>query len=90
MSRRPRRTVFGVFLNRVARRLRGGGPPERELIIDGKPLPVGHRSKDPDARSGGQGRGYKLHALWGSSPWPAAWEPPGFSKGSSELLRPRP
>jgi len=74
VSRRARRAVFGVFLNRVADRLRGDGPPDWELMIDGKPLPVGHCSKDPDARAGGQGRGYKLHALWGGGPWPRAWE----------------
>jgi hypothetical protein len=74
MSRRPRRTAFAVFLNLVAARLRGDGLPEWELIIDGEPLPVGHCSKDPDARPGGQGRGYKLHAIWGTGPWPRAWE----------------
>ena len=74
MSRRPKRVAFAVFLNRVAERLRGDGPPEWELVIDGKPLPVGHCSKDPDAKSGPQGRGYKLHAIWGSKPWPEAWE----------------
>lgn len=74
LSRRPRRTAFAVFLNRVAERLRGDGPPEWELIIDGKPLPVGRCSKDRDARSGALGRGYKLHAIWGRRPWPEAWE----------------
>src|SRR5436305_1874316 len=74
VSRRARRTVFAVFLNRLAERLRGDGPPAWELVVDGKPLPVGHCSKDPDARAGGQGRGYKLHAVWGGRPWPEAWE----------------
>jgi hypothetical protein len=73
MSRRPKRTVFGVFLNRVAERL-AGGAPAWELAIDGKPLPVGHCSKDPDARGTRLGRGYKLHAVWGPGPWPVAWE----------------
>lgn len=72
-SRRPKRTVFGVFLNRVTERLKGSGPPARVLAIDGKPLPVGHCSKDPDARGTRLGRGYKLHAVWGSDPWPVAW-----------------
>jgi hypothetical protein len=74
MSRRARKTAFAVFLNRVAARLRGDGPPGWELVVDGKPLPVGHCSKDPDAKSGSQGRGYKLHAIWGGGPWPQAWE----------------
>jgi hypothetical protein len=73
VSRRARRTVFAVFLNRVAARLKGEGPPAWELTIDGKPLPVGRCSKDPDARSGHLGRGYKLHAIWGARPWPEAW-----------------
>lgn len=74
MSRRPGRTVFGVFLNRVAARLRGAGPPAWVLMVDGKPLPVGRCSKDPDARSGPLGRGYKLHAVWGDECLPEAWE----------------
>ena len=74
MSRRPKKLVFGVFLNRVAQRLKGDEPPEWELTIDGKPLPVGRCSKDPDARGTPLGRGYKLHAIWGSRPWPEAWE----------------
>jgi hypothetical protein len=74
MSRRPKKLVFGVFLNRLAARLKGTTPPQWELVIDGKPLPVGHCSKDPDAKSGSQGRGYKLHAIWAGTPWPQAWE----------------
>jgi hypothetical protein len=46
-------------------------------ILDGKPLPVGGASHDPDARNGhGAGKiakGYKLHAVWGSRPMPEAW-----------------
>jgi hypothetical protein len=74
VSRRAKKAALVVFLNRVAGRLKGDGPPAWELTIDGKPLPVGRCSKDPDARSGHLGRGYKLHALWGSRPWPEAWE----------------
>lgn len=73
VSRRARRTVFGVFLDRVAARLRGDGPPAWTLAVDGKPLPVGRCGKDPDARPGRHGRGYKLHAVWGSRAWPEAW-----------------
>ena len=73
VSRRPRRVVFAVFLNRVAARLRGHGPPARTLVVDGMPLPVGRCSKDPDARPGPWGKGYKLHAVWGGRCLPEAW-----------------
>ncbi len=74
MSRRTKKVVFGIFLNRVAAKLKGTGPSVWELVIDGKPLPVGRCSKDPDAKSGPLGRGYKLHAIWGDDPLPEAWE----------------
>jgi hypothetical protein len=74
VSRRVKKTSFALFLNRVAAELKGDGKPAWELVIDGKPLPVGRCSKDPDAKSGALGRGYKLHALWGDGPLPQAWE----------------
>jgi hypothetical protein len=74
VSRRSRRAGFGVFLNAVAREFRGDGPPAWELMVDGKPLPVGACSKDRDARPGPLGRGYKLHAIWGTRCLPEAWE----------------
>lgn len=47
-------------------------------IVDGKPLPIGGYSKDHDAKwgyaTGGFAKGYKLHALYGASPLPVAWE----------------
>jgi hypothetical protein len=73
VSRRAARPGFAVFLNRLAARLKGGGPPAWEPTVDGKPLPVGHCSKDPDAKGTPLGRGYKLHAIWGDRPWPEAW-----------------
>ena len=43
------------------------GERSRYAIVDGRPLPVGGCSKDPDARAGrsagGMGKGYKMHAL---------------------------
>jgi hypothetical protein len=43
------------------------GEVGRYAAVDGRPLPVGGCSKDPDARSGraagGMGKGYKMHAL---------------------------
>lgn len=74
VSRRAGKTSFALFLNRVAAELKGDGPPAWQLLIDGKPLPVGRCSKDRDARGGKLGRGYKLHALWGAGPLPEAWE----------------
>lgn len=73
VSRRANRGGFAVFLNHLAARLKGDGPPAWELTIDGKPLPVGRCSKDPDARGGYLGKGYKLHAIWGDKPLPEAW-----------------
>jgi hypothetical protein len=47
-------------------------------IVDGKPLPIGGYSKDPEAKlgyaTGGFAKGYKLHAVYGASPLPIAWE----------------
>jgi hypothetical protein len=74
VSRRARKTAFGLFLNAVAARLRGAGPPAWDLIVDGKPLPVGRCSKDPDARPSSHGKGYKLHAIWGDRCLPEVWE----------------
>jgi IS5 family transposase len=73
VSRRRRRAAFGLFLNLLAQRLRGPGEPALVLLVDGKPLPIGCRGHDPDARAGGLARGYKLHALWGTRPLPEAW-----------------
>ena len=74
MSRRTNKTAFALFLNRVAAELKGDGPPAWELVVDGKPLPVGRCSKDRDAKGGKLGRGYKLHAIWGTRCLPEAWE----------------
>ena len=74
VSRRAARPGFAVFLNHLAARLKGDGPPAWELLADGKPLPVGRCSKDPDARGGHPGRGYKPHAVWGDKVLPEAWE----------------
>lgn len=78
VSRRTRKTAFGLFLNHLTARLRGAGLPALALTLDGKPLLVGGNSKDPDARfgraAGHVGKGYKLHAAWGAGPLPEAWE----------------
>src|SRR5262245_8723094 len=41
MSRRTRMTSFALFLSALADELKGTGPPAWELVVDGKPLPVG-------------------------------------------------
>lgn len=74
MSRRARRTGFGLFLNALTAELKGTGTPAWTLIVDGKPLPIGRWGKDPDARRGRHGRGYKLHAIWGSGCLPEVWQ----------------
>ena len=74
VSRRRTRPEFQGFLDRFAQNIHGDGPPAWELMIDGKPLPVGRCSKDPDAKGTPLGRGYKLHAIWGQGPLPDAWE----------------
>jgi hypothetical protein len=74
MSRRADKTSFALFLSALADELRGTGPPAWGLVVDGKPLPVGRCSEDPDARPNRHGRGYKLHALWGRKCLPEAWE----------------
>jgi hypothetical protein len=74
VSRRARATAFAVFLNCLSARLKGDGRSSWEVVIDGKPLPVGRCSKDPDAKGTPFGRGYKLHLLLGSGAWPEAWE----------------
>jgi hypothetical protein len=78
MSRRLRTAAVGALLNALLARYRGD--PRRDWVkyLDGKPLPVGDFSKDPDARWG-RGpdsfyKGYKLHAAWGAAPVPLAWE----------------
>ena len=78
LSRRLDRLVVGTFLRALEQHLRDHGQPGLLSFLDGKPLPVGGCSKDPDAKVGrGAGRlakGYKLHTLWGQRVLPEAWE----------------
>jgi IS5 family transposase len=74
LSRRLRGLAVGLLLRAVEDRLRQAGHPSLVSYLDGKPLPVGCRSKDPDARPKGPwGPGYKLHAVWTTRPVPDAW-----------------
>jgi DDE family transposase len=92
MSRRLRSLAVALFLRELERRLRRqGGPPALLAVLDGKPLPVGGCSKDPDAKLGrGAGRfakGYKLHTLWAGRPLPEAWEVTPLNRAESVVAR---
>ena len=77
LSRRLRSLAVGVLMRALARPLREVLPARLVQALDGKPLPVGGASHDPDARNGhGAGKiakGYKLHAVWGGRPLPEAF-----------------
>jgi Transposase DDE domain len=77
LSRRLKSLAVGALMRALADRLRDALPPRLVQALDGKPLPVGGASHDPDARNGhGAGKiakGYKLHAVWGGRPMPEAW-----------------
>jgi hypothetical protein len=74
VSRRAGKTSFGIFLNTLSAAFKGTAVPAWTLKVDGKPLPVGTCSKDPDAKPNQHGRGYKLHALWGDRCVPETWD----------------
>lgn len=74
LSRRSKTAEVTDLLDRLGAHLRGDGAPAWTLIVDGKPLPVGHCSKDPDVGVVPCGRGYKLHAIWGDRCVPEVWE----------------
>lgn len=87
MSRRLRTDSVRRFLAAAEARLRraaeddvGGdvAPGGLVKVVDGKPLPVGGHSHDPDAawgRGAGQmSKGYKLYAILGDGPAPCVWD----------------
>jgi hypothetical protein len=78
MSRRVDRVATGVFWRALQEHLRATDNPALLSFIDGKPLPIGGNSKDPDAHwgraTGGLAKGYKLHAIWSTGALPQAWE----------------
>jgi Transposase DDE domain len=78
MSRRVDSVGVALLWRALERRVRDAGRPALVAFVDGKPLPVGGDSHDPDARFGrGAGcvaRGYKLHAVWAGRAVPEAWE----------------
>lgn len=78
ISRRIDSAGAGLLWHALEQRLRDSGVPALVAFVDGKPLPVGGCSKDPDARFGrGAGcvaNGYKLHTIWSTRPVPEAWD----------------
>jgi hypothetical protein len=78
LSRRVDTVGVGLAWRAVEDRVRATGHPALVALVDGKPLPVGGNSKDPDAAfgraAGCVAKGYKLHAVWSTRPVPEAWE----------------
>jgi hypothetical protein len=78
LSRRIDSVAVGLFWNALEQAVRDHGTPALVAFVDGKPLPVGGNSKDPDARFGrGAGciaKGYKLHAVHAGRALPETWE----------------
>jgi len=77
LSRRLRRVDTAIFMRTFVQRMRRVGDQRLVAVIDGKPLPIGGASQDPEARCGrGVGtwaRGYKLYAVWGERPMPETY-----------------
>jgi hypothetical protein len=78
MSRRVHSVGTGLFWHSLEEKLRGCGHPALLSFVDGKPLPVGGNSKDPDAHwgrgAGSLANGFKLHAVWSAGILPETWE----------------
>jgi IS5 family transposase len=80
MSRRIDTVAVGLLWRAIEQRFRDRSAQHPALIavLDGKPLPVGGATKDPDARygraAGTMAKGYKLHAVWAKRALPEAWE----------------
>jgi Transposase DDE domain len=89
MSRRVDSLTTGLFWYALERRLRATGNSGLLTFIDGKPLPIGGNSKDPDAHWGrGVGalaKGYKLHALWSTGVLPETWEVAALNTAEKEV-----
>jgi hypothetical protein len=77
-ARRVKSPSVADVLARVHDDLAGAAAPAAVTILDGKPLPVGPPSRDPDAArgrvSGGFAKGYKLHAAVTGDGRVAAWD----------------
>lgn len=77
MSRRLKKPDTISFMHKLARRVAGKARESLVKLLDGKPLPIARHTQDPDATcgrgAGGMAKGYKLHAIWGSSAMPLTW-----------------
>jgi hypothetical protein len=91
MSRRADSVATGVFWRKLEQNLRQSGQPALLAFLDGKPLPIGGYSKDPDARwgrsAGGFAKGYKLHAIWSTGVLPEAWEVTSLNVAEKRVAR---
>ena len=90
MSRRAYSVGTGLLWRALQERLCGLGPlPALVAFLDGKPLPVGGYTKDPDAAYGrGAGmmaKGYKLHTVWSNGPLPDEWEVASLKVGETTV-----
>ena len=90
MSRRAYSVGTGLLWRALQERLRRLGPgPALVASLDGKPLPVGGYTKDPDAAYGrGAGvmaKGYKLHTVWSSGALPGEWEVASLKVGETTV-----
>jgi hypothetical protein len=77
VSRRLRRVDTALLMRSVVQSLRETGDPRLIAVIDGKPLPIGGASQDPEAHCGRGAahlaRGYKLYAVYDGRPIAAAY-----------------
>jgi hypothetical protein len=68
VSRRLRTAAAVELIERLRKHCWRSSHPPEVSFLDGKPLPVGGFTKDPEATRGhgvgGPARGYKLHAVW--------------------------
>jgi len=93
MSRRLRTPAVARFLDEVLRRCNLRLPRGGLRYIDGKPLPIGGASGDPDAgfgRAAGStmAKGYKLHVIWDSGGAVEAWEVHPMNVQEKVIARP--
>jgi hypothetical protein len=93
MSRRIDRVTLGFLWHAVEQHLRAQSVSHPALVafLDGKPLPVGGASKDPEARfgraAGGMAKGYKLHTVWSQRALPETWQMTPMNTGESTTAR---
>ena len=91
MSRRLRSRRVQELINDIYESFLTFAVLVRYQCIDGKPLPIGSHSHDPDAKLGRAGsgfaKGYKLHAIWGISPIPLVFDIKSMNVGESKVAQ---